>query len=132
MQVTGPAEVEFQMNQFGEGGKVYKKPWPFETVIAAGALSATAPKSILQNGTGATFAVTLAAPLVTQDGQVKMIKCETTMLHTITLAMTNIKQSGSTTPTGTTTLTFTNVGDCVLLVACGLKWNVIGGSAVAS
>jgi hypothetical protein len=50
----------------------------------------------------------------------------------VTLAMTNILTSGAATPTGTTTLTFTNAGDCAVLFALGGKWVLVGGSAVAS
>lgn len=104
---------------------------PSENVSAAGALSASIAESVIQNGTGGSFAVTLAAP-ASQDGQFKVIKAGASMLHTITLAMTNIKGPGFCTLSGTTTLTFTSAGDCAILMAIGVKWQLIGGNAVAS
>ncbi len=101
-----------------------------ETVSAAGAVSTTLMESIVSNGSGSTFAVTLAAPS-SQDGQIKIIKMGTAT-HTVTLAMTNIAMSGAYTPAGTTTLTFTSAGDSVVLIAVGSKWVYLGGSAVAS
>lgn len=101
-----------------------------ETIAAAGALSTTKAESLVNNGTGSTYAVTLAAPS-SQDGQIKVIKLGTAT-HTATLACTNISFSGAYTPTGTTTLTFTSTGDCAVLMAVGAKWQYLGGSAVAS
>lgn len=101
-----------------------------ETVAAAGAISTTTGESLVNNGTGGSYAVTLAAPS-SQDGQIKVIKLGTAT-HTVTLAMTNIKASGAYTPTGTTTLTFTSTGDCAIFMAVGAKWIYLGGSAVAS
>jgi len=102
-----------------------------ETVSAAGALSTSASESLITNASGSTFAVTLAAPS-NQDGQIKIIKATTSMAHTITLALTNVSMSGGYTPSGTTTLTFTNVGDSAVFIAVGSKWVYLGGSAVAS
>lgn len=101
-----------------------------ETVAAAGALSTTKGISLVNNASGSTYAVTLAAPS-SQDGQIKVVKLGTST-HTVTLAMTNIVTSGAYTPTGTTTLTFTSTGDSVVLMAVGSKWVYLGGSAVAS
>ncbi len=101
-----------------------------ETVSAAGALSTTKAESLINNASGSGFAVTLAAPS-SQDGQLKVIKLGTAT-HNATLAMTNIATPGFVTPTGTTTLTFTSTGDCAILMAVGAKWQLIGGSAVAS
>lgn len=101
-----------------------------ETVAAAGAISTTKGESLVNNGTGSTYAVTLAAPS-SQDGQIKVIKLGTAT-HTVTLAMTNISTPGYVTALGTTTLTFTSTGDCIILMAVGAKWVIIGGSAVAS
>lgn len=101
-----------------------------ETVASAGAISTTVPDTLVNNGTAGTYAATLAAPS-SQDGQLKVIKMGTAT-HTVTLAMTNIAMSGAYTPTGTTTLTFTNTGDSAVLLAVGSKWVYLGGSAVAS
>ena len=101
-----------------------------ETVSAAGALSTTSMESLVNNASGSSFAVTLAAPS-SQDGQLKLIKLGTAT-HGATLACTNIDFSGAYTPTGTTTLTFTNTGDCAILMAVASKWVYLGGSAVAS
>lgn len=101
-----------------------------ETVSAAGALSTVAMESVVSNGTGGSFAVTLAAPS-SQDGQMKIIKMATAT-HTVTMALTNVSMSGSYTPTGTTTLTFTSVGDSAVFMAVGAKWVYMGGSAIAS
>jgi hypothetical protein len=101
-----------------------------ETVAAAGAISTTTGESLVNNATGGSYAVTLAAPS-SQDGQIKIIKLGTAT-HTVTLAMTNIKASGAYTPTGTTTLTFTSTGDCAIFMAVGTKWIYLGGSAIAS
>lgn len=106
-----------------------------EAIIAAGAVSTTKMESTVSNVTSGTYAVTLAAPS-SQDGQIKIIKAVATMTHTVTLAMTNIATPGFlvavTGLSGSTTLTFTNAGDCVILIAVGGKWQIIGGSAVAS
>lgn len=101
-----------------------------ETVSAAGAISTTKMETTVSNGTGGSYAATLAAPS-SQDGQIKIIKMGTAT-HTVTLACTNIAFSGAYTPTGTTTLTFTNVGDSAIFIAVGGKWVYIGGSAIAS
>jgi hypothetical protein len=101
-----------------------------ETVSAAGAISTTIADTTVANGTGGSFAVTLAAPS-SQDGQIKVIKMSTAT-HTVTMALTNVQMSGAYTPTGTTTLTFTNTGDSAVFMAVGAKWVYLGGSAVAS
>jgi hypothetical protein len=102
-----------------------------ESISSAGALSTTVAESLVTNASGGSYAVTLAAPS-SQDGQIKIIQAVTTMSHTVTLALTNVKLSGAYTPTGTTTLTFTNVGDSAIFIAVGGKWIYIGGQAVAS
>lgn len=126
-----PTNQQVVKNQFGE--PLILEPWvlPSEAVAAAGALAPNVIESTLANTTSGTYAVTLAAPS-NQDGQLKIIKAVATMSHTVTLAMTNILMSGGYTPTGTTTLTFTNAGDCAVLMAVGSKWVYLGGSAVAS
>lgn len=101
-----------------------------ETVSAAGAVSTTKTETTVNNATGSSFAVTLAAPS-SQDGQFKIIKLGTAT-HGATLAMTNIVTSGVYTPTGTTTLTFTSTGDSAVFIAVGTTWVYLGGSAVAS
>lgn len=126
--VTPPSQVILK-NQYGEVS-LNNITYETETVAAAGALSLSKSESIVNNGTSGSYAVTLAAPNGI-DGQFKMIRLGTAT-HTVTLAMTNIKAGGFYTPSGTTTLTFTAVGDCALLVAVGAKWILIGGSAVAS
>jgi hypothetical protein len=106
-----------------------------EAVVGAGALTPTKQISTVANTTSGTYAVTLAAPSG-QDGQEKIIKAVATMTHTVTLAMTNIKTAGdlvgTTGVSGTTTLTFTNAGDCAILKAVGSLWHLVGGTAVAS
>lgn len=101
-----------------------------ETVSAAGAISITKMETTVSNGTGGSYAATLAAPS-SQDGQIKIIKMGTAT-HTVTLACTNIAFSGAYTPTGTTTLTFTSTGDSAVFIAVGTKWVYLGGSAIAS
>lgn len=101
-----------------------------ETVAAAGAISTTKLESILSNGTSGTYAATLAAPS-SQDGQIKILKMGTAT-HTVTVAMTNIGIGGGYTARGTTTLTFTAIGDSAVLMAVGAKWVYLGGTAVAS
>lgn len=101
-----------------------------ETISAAGAISTVVMESTLSNGSGSTYAATLAAPS-SQDGQLKVLKMGTAT-HTVTVAMTNIAVSGVYTPSGTTTLTFTAVGDSAIFMAVGSKWVYLGGSAVAS
>lgn len=101
-----------------------------ETVAAAGALSTTVPESLINNASGGSIAVTLAAPS-SQDGQLKLIKLGTAT-NPATLAMTNIKGPGFSTLLGTTTITFTATGDCAILMAVGAKWQLIGGNAVVS
>lgn len=102
-----------------------------EAITSAGAVSITKMESTVANASGSTYAVTLAAPS-SQDGQLKVIKAVATMSHTVTLALTNVSMSGGYTPTGTTTLTFTNAGDSAVFMAVGSKWVYLGGSAVAS
>lgn len=126
-----PAPQLILKNNFGEQ-TVNSVINSSESVIAAGALSTLKYMSKVSNVTAGTFAVTLAAPAVSQDGQVKVIKAVATMSHTVTLALTNVLMSGGYTPTGTTTLTFTNAGDCAVFIAVGGKWVYLGGSAVAS
>lgn len=101
-----------------------------ETVAAAGALSTTKMVSLVNNASGAGFAVTLAAPS-SQDGQIKIVKFGTAT-NPATLACTNIVFSGAYTPTGTTTLTFSVSGQSAIFMAVGSKWVYLGGSAVAS
>lgn len=123
-----PSRVTLK-NQYGETSlNIFS--YPSETLSAAGALSLSISASLVNNATSGSYAVTLAAPAA-QDGQLKIIKLGTAT-HTVTLAMTNIKAAGFYTPSGTTTLTFTAVGDCAILVAVGTKWLLIGGTAVAS
>lgn len=102
-----------------------------EAISAAGALSTTVAESQVTNASGSTYAVTLAAPS-SQDGQIKVVTAVTTMTHPFTLAMTNIAIGGGYTARGTTTLTFTNVGDTAVFMAVGGKWVYLGGQAVAS
>lgn len=101
-----------------------------ETVSAAGAISTTVMETTVANGTGGSYAATLAAPS-SQDGQLKLIKMSTAT-HTVTLACTNIAFSGAYTPAGTTTLTFTSTGDSAVFIAIGTKWVYLGGSATAT
>lgn len=97
-------------------------------LTVAGALDTTSGLSTFSNTAGAPYAVTLAAPS-SQDGQQKVLKAVATMTSAVTLAMTDIV----TYPGGaSTTLTFTNAGDCAILMACGVKWIMVGGSAVAT
>lgn len=110
---------------------VGKQTYSSEAIAAAGALSISVPESVVSNGTAGSIAVTLAAPS-NQDGAIKIVKAGATMLHTATLAMTNIKGPGFCTLSGTTTLTFTAAGDTAIFMASGAKWMLIGGNAVAS
>jgi len=100
-----------------------------ETITGAGAFSVTTPHSNLVT-TGAN-ALTLAAPSSsTPPGMIKTIRM-TTDGGDGTLASTNIIGQSS----GTTSITFNDAGDYLVLVAIvGLaKWAVIkeGGVAVA-
>lgn len=128
--MSGPAKSFFK-NQFGEV-TVASKILPADALTAAGALSNSTGKSTVSNASGSTFAVTLAAPSASQDGQVKIIEAITAMAHTVTMALTNVVMGGGYTPTGTTTLTFTSVGDSAAFLAVAGKWVYQGGSAVAS
>ena len=51
-----------------------------EVIAAAGALSISNPESIVNNATGGSYAVTLAAPS-NQDGQIKVIKLRNCRTH---------------------------------------------------
>jgi len=102
-----------------------------QTLSAAGAINLTSMVTLVNNATGGTFAMTLAAPS-SQDGQLKVIKLGTATTNGMTLAMTNIKGPGFCTLSGTTTLTFTSSGQCAILMAVGAKWMLVGGDAVAS
>lgn len=101
-----------------------------QTLSAAGAINTTSMETLVNNATGGSFAMTLAAPS-SQDGQLKVIKLGTATSG-LTLAMTNIKGPGFCTLSGTTTLTFTVAGQCAILMAIGAKWMLVGGDAVAS
>ncbi len=101
-----------------------------ETISSAGALSTTIAESLINNASGSGYAVTLAAPS-SQDGTIKVIKLGTAT-HDATLALTNVAMPGGVTPTGTTTATFTSTGDCLILMAVGVVWQYMGGSAVIS
>lgn len=97
-------------------------------LTVSGALDTTSGESTFSNTDVGPYAVTLAAPS-SQDGQLKVLKAVATMTSPVTLAMTNIVSY----PGGAnTTLTFTNAGDCAILMAVGAKWIMVGGSAVAS
>lgn len=106
------------------------QPGTPEAISGAGALSVSVMESTVTNA-GSTYAVTLAAPS-NQDGQIKIIKAITLMSGTVTLALTNVVMSGAYTPAGTTTLTFTSVGQSAIFIAVGAKWVYIGGSATAT
>jgi len=101
-----------------------------QALSGAGAVSTSVIETTVTNA-GSTYAVTLAAPS-SIDGQIKIIKAVTAMTGTVTLALTNVSMGGSWTPSGTTTLTFTSVGDSAVFIAIGAKWVYFGGSAVAS
>lgn len=105
-------------------------PGTAQAISGAGAVSTVLMETTVTNA-GSTYAVTLAAPS-SQDGQIKIIKAITAMTGTVTMALTNVSMGGSWTPTGTTTLTFTSVGDSAVFIAIGAKWVYLGGSAVAS
>src|SRR5271166_2579484 len=101
-------EVADALDMVSNGGLNFVAQTP---LTAAGAIDLVSGESSFTNGGSGSYAVTLAAP-VNQDGQVKVLKAGATMSHTVTLAMTNIvTYNGS---SGTTTLTFTSVGDCVV------------------
>lgn len=106
------------------------QPPTAQALSGAGAVSTTVMETTVTNA-GSTYAVTLAAPS-SQDGQIKIIKAITAMTGTVTIAMTNMAIGGGYTARGTTTLTFTNVGDSAVFMAVGAKWVYLGGSAVAS
>jgi hypothetical protein len=101
-----------------------------QTLAAAGAVSTTSMVTLVNNASGGSIAITLAAPS-SQDGQLKVIKFGTAT-NSATLACTNIAFSGAYTPTGTTTLTFSVSGQSAVFMAVGTKWVYLGGSAVAS
>lgn len=92
-----------------------------ETLSSATAVSISKLNTNLSNGTGGTFAVTLAAP--SGSGQIKIIQLTVATTHGFTMAATNIGA-------GTGTATFATVGDCLVLISAGGKWQKIGGTAV--
>lgn len=105
-------------------------PGTAQALAATGAVSVSVMETTVTNA-GSTYAVTLAAPSGI-DGQIKIIKAITAMAGTVTLAMTNVAIGGGYTARGTTTLTFTSIGDSAVFIAVGAKWVYLGGSAVAS
>lgn len=98
-------------------------------LTVTGAIDLTSGLSTFSNTAGAPYAITLAAPS-NQDGQLKVLKAVAVMTSAVTLAMTNITTSPGV--AANTTLTFTNAGNSVVLMAVGAKWINLGGSAVAS
>jgi hypothetical protein len=93
-----------------------------ETVIAAGAASVTKSYTKLEVVSGG--AVTLAAPDATMIGHTKVIEM-TVDDGNVTMALTNV-QGG----TAATTCTWSNAGECLVLVAGATKWNVVSEGGV--
>lgn len=87
-----------------------------ETLTAAGAMDVTKDVSELDD-TAAGMAVTLGVP--TRPGITKVIT-KTAGAHTATLALTNVVGG-----TASSTATFTNVGDTLIVVAAVSKWVVV-------
>lgn len=94
-----------------------------ESLTAAGAVSPSIKYTTLDlPGAGA---VTLAAPDASMIGEVKVIEM-TTDNGDVTMALTNV-QGG---PPASTTCTWANVGEALVLVASSTKWNVASQGGV--
>jgi len=98
-----------------------------ETLVAPGAVSVLLKNTNLEL-VASGGAVTLAAPDATMAGQLKTIKM-TVDNGNVTMALTNVNNVAG--ASAGTTCTFDNVGDTLVLVACGSKWIVIGNNAAA-
>ena len=85
----------------------------------AGALSTTKLVSLISSAGAETR--TLAAPTVAQDGQMKIVKMSVDG-GTVTVLAANIDAYT------TEDATFDDVNDSMVLIACGLKWRVVGGN----
>lgn len=93
-----------------------------EEVIGAGAVSVT--EKVTKVALVGAGAITLAVPSASMLGVVKTIEM-TEDNGVVTLALTNV-QGG----TASTTATFADVNDALILVGGSLKWHVIGESGV--
>lgn len=80
-----------------------------EAIIAAGALTLGKTQHTLANATGSTYAVTLAAPTSAQMGMPPKTISGIDTTNTITLATTNILDTGG------ATITFDTAGDAIVL-----------------
>jgi hypothetical protein len=97
-----------------------------ETVIGAGALSNVLKLSDLALvGAGA---VTLATPSAIMAGSIKTVRM-TVDNGNVTMALTNVNNVAG--ASAGTTCTFDDIGDTILLAACGAKWVVVGISGAA-
>lgn len=94
-----------------------------ETILVAGAISATTKVTKLSAASGA-YAVTLAAPGAGMLGQTKIIEM-TVAGNAITLGLTNV-QGG----TAGTTASFDAANETLTLVAGTSKWTVTGQAGV--
>ena len=92
--------------------------------ITSGAISVTKRVTKLDTTAGATL-FTLAAPDATMLGQVKVIEMSADN-GDATLSLANV-QNGS----AGTTCTWTDVGDCLVLVGGVSKWNVVSEGTAA-
>ncbi len=100
-----------------------------ETINATGAVSVTKYQSNIAGDTG--YAVTLAAPSTV--GQIKAIELISITSGTVTLALSNVVGARAANgDAASTTCTFTNATDSLILISTATKWVYLGGSAVCT
>lgn len=95
------------------------RPNQLETLTVSGPISNSLPFTGLNAKTG-SLVMTLSAP--TQDQIFKFIQL-TDATHTVSLS-TDFIRGAVTSP-----IVFTNLGDCMFMVAAGSEWIVVGGTA---
>jgi len=95
-----------------------------ETIDSGVAASVLVKNTKIDNTTTGAGAITLDVPDASMLGLIKTIEM-TVDNGNVTLALTNV-QGGS----DTTTATFADVNDCLVLVGGTSKWHVIGESGV--
>lgn len=99
----------------------YSVTVPVEAKTSASALTTGKTYHTLSNASGATYAVTLAAPTTGEGGIVKVIEMISgSGTNSVTLALTNIVGGSA-----STTATFDDAGETLVLVSRNDKWLVL-------
>jgi hypothetical protein len=116
-------------NSTTTNGKLSLAAANIETISATGAVSVSKAVTSVAGGTG--YAITLAAPAAA--GQMKIIQLVSITSSAVTLALTNVVGARAADGTiASTTCTFTNVSDSLVLMSTATKWVYLGGGAVCT